>query len=405
MESLCQILGVEFDPALLQPYDGRRMTDGVRPGAQMAGDFKFYLRRKIDPAAATKWQKYHTVNFLCETSEQMAQALGYTLPAETEAPLKLEHLAADAPQPLSFAQQRLWFLDQLEPDSPFYNIPAAVRLSGPLQITAVQQSLNEIVRRHEVLRTNFQTVDGKARLSIAPERQIPLPVIDLTDLPPEEQEAEVQRRAAAVAQRPFNLTEGPLLRVVILKLAETEHVFLLTMHHIISDGWSVGVFIREMAALYEAFTQGRPSPLSDLPIQYGDYAAWQRQWLEGERREKQLAYWKKQLAGIPPLLELPTDRPRPSVQTHDGAIHWFHLPPKLTNALKELSRQENVTLYATLLTAFQTLLYRYTAQEDICVGTPVAGRNRAELEDLIGFFVNTLVMRGDLSGEPAFREL
>jgi amino acid adenylation domain-containing protein/non-ribosomal peptide synthase protein (TIGR01720 family) len=315
----------------------------------------------------------------------------------------IEGAPRDGDLPLSFAQQRLWFLDQLEPGNAFYNIPDAVRISGPLDVAALEQSLNEIVRRHEVLRTTFPTVNGKARQVIAPELRISLSVEDLTGLA--ELEAQVLRLATQEFRRPFDLARGPLIRVRLLRLDEAEHVVLLTMHHIVSDGWSTGVLTRELALLYRAFDSGESAPLPDLPIQYADFAYWQRNWLQGEVLEAQLNYWRQQLAGLPPLLELPTDRPRPAFQTHRGASQPFMLPQRTFDLLKTLSREQGTTLFMTLLAAFQTLLYRYTGQPDISVGTPIANRNRGEIEGLIGFFINTLVMRADLSDEPSFREL
>jgi amino acid adenylation domain-containing protein len=319
--------------------------------------------------------------------------------------LPIEPVARDKTLPLSFAQQRLWFLDRLEPGSSYYNIPSAVRLMGALDVTALERTLNEIVRRHEVLRTTFAEAGGRPVQVIAPEWQVPLPVVDLSDLPEAERESEAQRLAAGEAQQPFDLAHGPLLRATLLKLGTEEHTALFTVHHSVADGWSVGVLIREIATLYEAFSAGKPSPLPELSIQYADYAHWQREWLQGEMRDRQLAYWRRQLRGSPPVLELPTDHPRPAVQSSNGSHMWFRLPQELSDAVKTLSRQEGVTVFMTLLAAFQTLLYRYTGQEDICVGTPIANRNRAEIEGLVGFFVNTLVMRTDLSGQPSFREV
>ncbi|HHH40712.1 MAG TPA: non-ribosomal peptide synthetase, partial [Chloroflexi bacterium] len=308
--------------------------------------------------------------------------------------------------PLSFAQQRLWFLDRLQPDSALYNIPGTLRIRGPLDIPALEASLNEIVRRHEVLRTTFPARhDGQPVQIIAPSLHLPLPVVDLSPLPEPEREAEARRLASQEARRPFNLATGPLLRATLLLLDQDDFLVLFTMHHIVSDGWSVGVLIRELAALYHAFSLGRPSPLPELPIQYADFALWQRQWLQGETLQAQLAYWKRQLADAPPVLDLPTDRPRPPVQSFRGATFRFRFPAPLAQALQALSRREGVTLFMTLLAAFQTLLYRYTGQERINVGTPIANRNRAEVEGLIGFFVNTLVISTDLSGNPTFREL
>ncbi|MEH2211066.1 amino acid adenylation domain-containing protein [Nostoc sp.] len=306
---------------------------------------------------------------------------------------------------LSFAQARLWFLEQLEPGNFAYNIPAGVRLTGSLHVMALRQSLNEIVHRHEALCTSFTTVNGEPVQVIAQTFALTLPVVDLRELPQAKQQAEVERLATAEAQRPFDLAQGLLLRATLLQLNETEHVLLLTMHHIVSDGWSMGVFIRELAALYCAFSTGKPSPLPNLPIQYADFAHWQRQWLQGEVLEEQLSYWKRQLNNAPPVLELPTDRPRPPIQSYRGAIGSLVVSESLTQKLKLLSQCNGVTLFMLLLAAFQTLLYRYTEQSDICIGSLIANRNRTETEGLIGFFVNTLVLRTDLSGNPSFQEL
>ena len=312
---------------------------------------------------------------------------------------------APGPAPLSFAQQRLWFLDQWEPNSPVYNITAAVRLDGPLDAGALTRALEEIVRRHDVLRTTFDNMDGQLVQVIARSSHLPLLVEDIRELPASEQDAQLQRRAIEEARRAFDLAAGPLLRPVLLRLSGREHVLLLTMHHIISDGWSLGVLSDELAALYPAFQAGKPSPLQELPLQYADFAAWQRQWLEGEVRTEQLAYWKRQLAGAPPSLDLPADRPRPPEQQFHGANQSFQLSGALTAGLSALSQREDATLFMILLAAFQALLGRYAGVEDVCVGSPVAGRSRAELEGLIGLFVNTLVLRADLTGDPTFLQL
>ncbi len=306
--------------------------------------------------------------------------------------------------PLSFAQQRLWLLDQLEPDDTSYIISRAIRARGALDVGTLERSLKEITRRHEALRTTFTVVDGEQVQVIAPTMDVELPVKDLSGLPQTERQAQAMQLAKEDARRPFDLERGPLFRAKLLRLGEGEHLLLLAMHHIVSDGWSMGVFWRELGALYEAFSRGEPSPLAELPTQYADYALWQRQWLTGEVLEKQLGYWKEQLAELP-ALELPTDHPRPAVLTHRGARQDLMLPESLTEGLKDLARRESVTLFMVLLGAFQVLLSRYSGQEDVAVGTPIAGRNRAKTEELIGFFVNTLVMRTDLSGDPSFREM
>jgi amino acid adenylation domain-containing protein len=317
----------------------------------------------------------------------------------------LQPIPREEDLPLSFAQHRLWFLDQLAPGSNAYNIHAAVRLSGHLDAEALEQSVSEVVRRHEALRTTFANVAGRPVQVISPATALTLPRVDLMALPESDRESELLQLASAEAQRPFDLAAGPLFRATLVQMGAEEHAVLLTMHHIISDGWSIGVLIKEMASLYEAFSQGRPSPLSALPIQYADFASWQRQWMQGEVLEKQLAYWTKRLAGSPPILELPTDRPRPAVKTSRGAVQDIKLSGQLTEALKELSRREGVTLFMTLLAAFQTLLHRYSSQDDILVGSPIAGRTRSEVEGLIGFFVNTLVLRTSFSGDASFREV
>ncbi len=318
---------------------------------------------------------------------------------------RLRCAARNRDLPLSFAQQRLWFLDQLEPGSTVYNVPVALRVKGPLDVGILKQSLEEIVRRHEVLRTTFLIVDGQPVQVIAPSPSSSLRVLDISHFSESEREEEAQRLATEETQKPFNLEHGPLFRAAVIRLREDDHVLVLTLHHIVSDAWSMGVLYRELSVLYPAFANSRPSPLPVLPIQYIDFATWQRDWLQGEVLETQLSYWKKQLEGIPLVLNLPTDRPRPTIQSFRGASQYVELPNDLTQGLKSLSRKEGVTLYMTLLAAFQTLLHRYTGQDDIVVGSPIANRNRVEIEGLIGFFVNTLVLRTVFSGNPSFCEL
>ncbi|MET0647738.1 MAG: condensation domain-containing protein, partial [Pyrinomonadaceae bacterium] len=313
--------------------------------------------------------------------------------------------AQQNPSPLSFAQQRLWFLNRLEPDSSAYNVPVALRLTGRLDVTALERTLNEVSRRHEVLRTTFVETDGQPVQVVAPFEPQPLPVTDLSALPEDQREAEVSRLAAVERQRPFDLSRDPLLRVTLVRLAEEEHALLVTMHHIVSDGWSAGVLIRELTGLYGAFSRGEESPLSELPVQYADYAVWQRERLTGETLEQQLGYWKEQLAGAPALLALPTDRPRPAVQSYRGATHHFSLTAELTERLHELSRRHDATLFMTLLAGWQALLWRYSGQEDVVVGADIANRTRRETEDLIGFFVNMLVLRTRAGDALTFEEL
>ena len=315
------------------------------------------------------------------------------------------HASRDKDLPLSFAQQRLWFLDQLEPHSAVYNVPGALRIKGPLNLEVLERCFNEILRRHEALRTTFATAEEEPVQIIAPATTACLPVIDIHGFPEQEREDEASRLASEEASKAFDLRQGPLFRTAVIRLSEQDHVLLLTLHHIVSDGWSMGVLYGELSALYRAFVDGKPSPLPDLPIQYADFAVWQRNWLRGEVLENQLSYWKKQLAGAPEVLNLPTDRPRPPEQSYRGARQSIELTGELTQALKTLSRKEGATLYMILLAAFQIVLHRYTGQDDISVGSPIANRNRIEIESLIGFFVNTVVLRTDLSGNPTFREL
>src|SRR5271157_2756535 len=317
----------------------------------------------------------------------------------------INRASRDRALPLSSAQQRLWFLDQLEPDNPLYNIPLAVRLSGALDVESLQRALNEIIRRHEVLRTRYLVEDDLPVQVIANEVKIDVPITDLTDLAADAQESAIRRMAIENGRHVFNLQTGPLVCASLLKLGEQDHVLLLNTHHIVSDGWSIWQFVRELAALYQAFIAGQPSPLPDLRIQYADFAVWQRGWMQSEIFDKQLSYWRKQLDGAPSALEISTDHPRPAIQSYRGATCRVIYPRSLAEKLNELTRREGVTLFMTLMAAYQALLFRYTGQEDFTVGSPIANRIHSEIEELIGFFVNTLVIRGDLSGNPSFREL
>ncbi|HBB30918.1 MAG TPA: hypothetical protein DDZ80_13165 [Cyanobacteria bacterium UBA8803] len=307
--------------------------------------------------------------------------------------------------PLSFTQTKLWFFDQLSPNSATYNIPYAYRLKGILNVAVLEQSLAEIIRRHESLRTIFTSVDGEPLQIIAESINFTLPVIDLEEISAAAREAEAKRLITEESQVPFNLAISPLFRAKLLRMAPDDWILLVTLHHIIFDGWSEGIFRRELAVLYEAFSSGKPSPLPKLPIHYADYAVWQREWWQGEFLASQLSYWKQQLGGNLPILQLPTDYPRPPIQTYSGKQQYLLLSPELSSEIKELSRSSGVTLFMTLLAAFYTLLYRYSGQSDIIIGTPIAGRNQVEIEELIGFFVNTLALRINLEENPSFREL
>jgi amino acid adenylation domain-containing protein len=331
-----------------------------------------------------------------ETVRQAAQSV-------SAPPLKV--VPSEGAAPLTMTQEHLWDLDRLLPGAPFSNMPYAVRLTGVLNVAALEQSFNEIIKRHAALRTTFTTVAGQPVQVVAPTLHLPVPVEDLHALPQGEREATAQRLICREALYPFDLENGPLLQMRLLRLDEQEHILLLTMHHIISDGWSKGVLLHELAVLYEAFCQGKPSPLPDLPLQYADYAHWQQQWLHSEAGEAQLAYWTQQLHAPLHILDLPTDRPRTAELNLRTARQSFRLPKELTLAITHLSRQEGVTAFMTLVAAFKTLLYGYTGQEDIRVGTLLANRQHQDTEGLIGLFANVAILRTNLGGNPSLRQI
>jgi Condensation domain/AMP-binding enzyme/TubC N-terminal docking domain len=324
-------------------------------------------------------------------------------PLETDSSA-IPHVADDVPTPLSFAQERLWFLEQLEPGRPVYNLSRALRIDGPLQVEALEASFNRIVGRHEALRTKFVDGGGRPFQAIAPHRRLRLKAIDLRMLSEAEREVESARLVFEEARRPFDLTSGPLLRIRLLRQREDEYVLFLAVHHIVFDAWSMGILLHELWSLYQGFVDGKTLALPSLLVRYRDYAAWQRAQLHGEVMATDLAFWRKQLAAAP-RLELSTDRPRPRLQTFRGARQEVSLTESVTASLNQLSEHEGVTLFMTLLAAFQVLLYRYSGQEDITVGAPVANRDQSGIEGVIGFFVNTLALRVDLSGQPSFKEL
>ncbi|HEX5886576.1 MAG TPA: amino acid adenylation domain-containing protein, partial [Pyrinomonadaceae bacterium] len=307
--------------------------------------------------------------------------------------------------PLSFAQQRLWFLDKLEPGSSLYNIHDAWRLEGSLDTTAFARSLDELVTRHESLRTHFEDNYGEPIQVILPPSPFPLTVDDLSGVEPAEQQARLNELLESEAEQPFDLTTGPLLRVRVIRLDEEDHVLAVTMHHIISDEWSMNVLTRELLTLYSAHSNGSEAHLAELPIQYADFAVWQRNWLQKEVLSGQLSYWRKQLTGAPAVLDLLADRPRPPIRSHRGAFQPIRLDEETVKNLRAISRRHGATLFMTVLAGFQAVLSRWSGETDLVVGTPVAGRTRGETEGLIGFFVNMLALRTDLSGDPAFGEL
>ncbi|NCS48327.1 MAG: AMP-binding protein, partial [Microcystis aeruginosa BK11-02] len=319
--------------------------------------------------------------------------------------LEIIPVSRDQDLPLSFAQQRLWFLQQLSPDSHSYNLLEALRLEGNLNLLALEQSLSELIRRHEILRTTFPMVEGQPIQRIAPPSPVSLPLEDLQGLSKNEQTEHLQEIAIAFSLKPFNLAKESLVQFKLIKLGSQEYVLLLKMHHIIYDGWSLSIFFDELSQLYAAFVQGLPSPLAKLSIQYADFAVWQRQWLTGEVLERQLNYWQKQLQDAPTILELPTDYPRPPIPSFRGDGQVFRLNQDLTQRLKRLSQESGATLFMTLLAAFFVLISRYSGQLDVLVGSPIANRNSSAIEKLMGFFANTLALRGDMSGNPSFLEL
>jgi aspartate racemase len=307
--------------------------------------------------------------------------------------------------PTSFAQRRLWFVHQLDPASPSYNVTTALELTGNLDLGALEHSLSHVIARHEALRTTFRLVDGEPVQVVAPRLEIQLPFADRTALPPEERDSEIQRLVQIQARLPFDLERGPLLRAQLVRLAPDQHVLILVVHHIVFDGWSAGVLSHELSECYRAFSAGHAPQLPDLSVQYADFAVWQREWLAGSAFDQQVAYWRTQLAGAPAVLDLPTDFPRPAVHRRRGATERLMLPVRLLEKVRALGQQEGATVFMTLLAGFQLLLSRYTGQKDVVVGSPIANRPRSELEHLIGFFVNSLTLRTDLSGDPSFREL
>jgi amino acid adenylation domain-containing protein/FkbH-like protein/non-ribosomal peptide synthase protein (TIGR01720 family)/FkbM family methyltransferase len=408
VDSLCQFLGLEFHPDMLQPYQEKqqRMTDGIYAQSRMIGDVKFHEHQGINANTADSWRQDYTVDFLGDATWQVAAALGYAQNRGAIPQVRRENSLGLPTFPLSFAQQRLWILAQFEPDSPFYNMFRAMRLHGRVDVKILERSFNEIIRRHEILRTNFQiTEEGTPVQIIAPTAQIKLSVVDLQGLSEREQSGQLQLVATESQLQPFALTEGLLFRVTLVQLQPESYALLLTMHHIIGDGWSMGVITAELSRIYQSLSIGEPSPLPALPIQYVDFTIWQRQWLRGAALQTQINYWQQQLAAAPPLLELPTDRARPSIQTFRGGCYSFELTPQLTTDLQALSQKSDTTMFMTLMAAYAILLHRYSGQTDLLVGTPIASRNHQDIEPLIGFFVNTLVLRTQVAENSSYAEL
>ncbi len=380
------------------------MSDLQQHIAELPPEKRKLLELLLQKQAAQAAQAAPTPAAEPAAAEPAAAAAAEPVPAASDA---IPRQAESATAPLSFGQQRLWLVDQVQPGSPFYNIPAAMRLRGNLDVAVLRHSLQEIVRRHAALRTTFATQAGQPVQVVTPTLELELPLMDLSDQPSAEREAQAQQLMRSETQRPFDLARGPLIRVLLLRLDARDHILVITLHHIIGDGWSTSVLLRELAALYPAFAAGQPTPLAELPIQYADYAVWQRARLQGETLERLLAYWRERLGNNPPALELPSDQPR--LATHAFTAPAGKLPLRFANLLTQqllaLSKQEGATLFMTLLAAFQVLLFRYSGQPTIVVGSPIANRNRDELEGMIGFFNNMLALRADLSADQPFRAL
>ncbi|HWN42415.1 MAG TPA: amino acid adenylation domain-containing protein [Thermoanaerobaculia bacterium] len=400
MREVCRMLGIDFDPSMLRPYEGERMTDGLHGVSRMMGDPRFREHREIQAAVAERWRDVPGPA-LDEETWRSAEALGYQREPRLAG---LQPVSRRGPLPLSFAQERLWFLDRLQPGSAAYNVPLDLRLSGTFDRTALAAALTEIARRHETLRSSFPGAAGRPVLAVAVMPPAPLdpPCIDLAGLPPEVRASEAPRLARNEGRRPFDLEVGPLMRATLLRLDVREHRLLLTLHHAVCDGWSRVLLLEELAALYPACAAGLPSPLPELPVQYVDYAIWQRQRMSGARLERELRHWRKRLAGAP-ALELPSDRPRPAVYSFRGLRRPVSFSAASLAAMKDHARAEGVTLFMLLAAAFFSLLRRYTGQGEVLVGAAVAGRNQVELERLIGFFANTVVLRARMEEGLSFR--
>ncbi len=407
IREVCEKIGIEYEPDMIHPYQGNRMLDGVHEESKMVGDPRFHTHKEIDPTLADKWQSLPEGDRLSLHAVKLAKKLEYSvnpedLPANK---VRLKRVSRQNLMPLSFAQERLWFLDKLDPGNSAYNIPGVVRLKGNLQVDILKKTIDKIVERHEILRSSIQTVDGKAYLHIENDLRLTIDEYDIPEQGLQNSQDDLTRFVFDEIQKPFRLDESPLFRIKLIKVKDNDYVLILTMHHIISDGWSVGIFIREFTEIYRSLISGKEPVLPELKIQYADYALWQREYLQEDFLNEKLQFWKNYLEGVPPLLELPTDKPRPAIQTFNGDLFKFSIPENISLQIKDLSKKENVTVFMILLGAFQTLLSFYSGQDDIIVGTPVANRNREELENLIGFFVNTIVFRNDLSDNPTFIEL
>ena len=406
VQAMCDFLGLPVDGAMLDPYQDkqRRMTDGVHAEGHMLGDIKFHTHQKIDAQVAESWRDTYKEDFLSPDTWALAGRLGYARDPRLRT---IPRLADEQPRPLSFAQQRLWFLAQLDGQSATYNIPVALRLDGSLNEAALRQAFLTLVERHDSLRSTFPAVEGAPTLRVGPVRDL-LTVLEPPALPVEAQADWLRRWIDEQVHEPFDLEQGPLLRLQLLRTGPQSQVLLINMHHIISDGWSMGVLVREWSELYGAYSAaGQPetSALPALSIRYSDYAAWQKDWLAQGSLAPQLAYWQSQLAGLPALLELPTDFPRPAAMRHQGRHLKHNISADAVAPLRRLGQAHGATLFMTLLAAFDVLMHRYSGQDDLAVGTPIANRHHHQTEGLIGFFINTLVLRSRLDGAQPFTQL
>ncbi|HSF40181.1 MAG TPA: amino acid adenylation domain-containing protein [Thermoanaerobaculia bacterium] len=398
LREVCDWLEVPFDEQMLRPYEGRKMTDGLHAESRLHGDPRFHEHRGIDPAVAGRWKEGVRLADLAAITRQQMAAFGYPGDEAGPAAFPAAERSPGALLPLSFTQERLWIVQQIEPESPAYHVPAAVRLDGRLDLPSLRSALGEVLRRHEILRASFPAEAGRAGQRIEPEVRLPLPVADLSALPGGARDGEAAALAAREVRRLFDLGRAPLLRATLVRLGGEEHVLLLTLHHILCDGWSLGVLLEEVAVLYEAARLGAPSPLPELPLQFPDYALWQRQWLASDARAVALGAWRERLAGQSGVLNLPTDRPRPAEGTFSGARERVELPAPLVAGLRELGSGSGATLFVTLMASLQALLGRFAGQSDVAVGTAVANRHREELEPLIGPFMNLLVIASRIDG-------
>ncbi|KPA15500.1 amino acid adenylation domain protein [Candidatus Magnetomorum sp. HK-1] len=408
IKDICAFINLDFHSDMLKPYQEKqkRMTDGIYKESRMLGDVKFLDHKKIKSQVSDRWRHNYTLDFLGDITWQIATKIGYQKDLglnQSNKNIEIKRIQRSENLPISFAQQRLWFLDQYEEESTTYNISIAIQLDGQLKIDILQQSLQAIIDRHESLQSTFHKDNGIPVVKIL-KKPLQFDILDLRNLSDEQRSTKAEELILEECHLPFNLSEGPLFRSKLLQLDKNAHILLVSMHHIVSDGWSIGILIKDWTTLYKAFSEGLESPLPELPIQYVDYANWQRQWLKGEEYHRQVSYWKKQLKGIPELLELPTDFSRPPAQSFNGMNLHFSLSSELTDKLKKLSQVSDCTLFMTLISGFSILMAKYSGQEDIVLGSPIANRNHKDIESLIGFFVNTLVLRHDLSNNPSFKD-